>query len=90
MPRQPHQPDLFAPAAAPAAEPASDPLAELTALLALVRGADRLPWPDAAAAMAEELRALGLARLAGPEGDRLVAAIFEETERLFAAAERRA
>ena len=37
--------------------------------------------------MAEERRALGLARLAGPEGERLAAAILEETERLFVAAE---
>jgi hypothetical protein len=38
--------------------------------------------------MAEERRALGLARLAGPEGERLAAAILEETERLFTEAER--
>ncbi len=83
----PTQPDLFAPAAQPSATPELDPLAELTALLAMLRAADRLPWPDAAATMAEERRALGLARLAGAEGERLAAAILEETERLFAAAE---
>ena len=64
-----------------------EPVSELTALLAELRTAERLPWADAAAAMAAEHRALGLARLAGPEGQRLVTAIFEETERLFTAAE---
>jgi hypothetical protein len=83
----PSQTDLFAPAAAPQALPARAPLAELADLLASLRGAERLPWPDAAAAMAEEHRALGLARLAGSEGEKLAAAILEETERLFAAAE---
>jgi hypothetical protein len=61
---------------------------ELTALLTRLQAADRLPWPDAATAMAEEHRALGLARLAGQEGQRLAAAILEQTERLFSAAER--
>ena len=83
----PTQPDLFAPEVQPPATPEVDPLAELTALLAMLCAADRLPWPDAAATMAEERRALGLARLAGAEGERLAAAILEETERLFAAAE---
>jgi hypothetical protein len=83
----PNQPDLFTPATTPAAAPVSAPLAELAALLAALRAAERLPWPDAAAAMAEEHRALGLARLAGAEGERLAAAILQETERLFAAAE---
>ena len=41
----------------------------------------------AAATMAEERRALGLARLAGPEGEQLAAAILQETERLLTAAE---
>jgi hypothetical protein len=78
-------PDLFAPAArqAPAAEP--PPLDQLNDMLAMLRAADHLPWPDAAATMAEERRALGLARLAGPEGEALAAAILEETERLLAA-----
>lgn len=86
---RPHQPDLFAPAPVPpqAVEPARAPLDELAALLEGLRRATCLPWPDAAAAMAEERRALGLARLAGPEGERLAAAILEETERLFIAAE---
>lgn len=80
-------PDLFAPAAKPprAAEP--PPLDQLNDMLAMLRAADRLPWPDAAATMAEELRALGLARLAGAEGRTLAAAIPEETERLLAATE---
>jgi hypothetical protein len=79
------QPDLFA-APAPEAVPETpkDPLAELAALLARVRGAERPPWPDAAAAVAEEHRALGLARRAGPEGEALAAAFLAETERLLA------
>ena len=84
----PSQTDLFAPAAVPEVTPGRAPLVELADLLAELRAAERLPWPDAAAAMAEEHRALGLARLAGAEGERLAAAILEETERLFCAAER--
>lgn len=83
----PTQPDLFTPPAETSATPEVDPLAELSAMLAMLRAAERLPWPDAAATMAEERRALGLARLAGAEGERLAAAILEETERLFATAE---
>ena len=82
----PAQPDLFAPAAAPAA-PRPPPMAELSALLETLRQATRLPWPDAAATMAEERRVLGLARRAGPDGDRLARAILEETERLFTVAD---
>jgi len=82
----PSQPDLFAPAAAPA----RPPLDELAELLAVLRVADRLPWPDLAAAMAAEYRVLWLARLAGAEGTRLAAASLDETERLFAAAEQEA
>ncbi len=81
------QPDLFASAAAPASAPERAPLDQLTDMLAMLRAADRLPWPDAAAAMAEEHRALGLAQLAGAEGAALAAAIFEETERLLSATE---
>ncbi|MBV8616554.1 MAG: hypothetical protein JOY66_22655 [Acetobacteraceae bacterium] len=78
------QPDLFAaPAPAAAPEAPEDALAELSALLARVRGAERPPWPDAAAA-AEEHRALGLARRAGPEGAAMAAAFLAETERLLA------
>jgi hypothetical protein len=40
--------------------------------------------------MAEEQRYLGLARIAGAEGEKFAAAIMDETERLFAAAEREA
>jgi len=79
--------DLFAPTATPAAAPIQSPLAKLTDLLDSLRAADRLAWPDAAATMAEERRALGLARLAGADGDRLAAAIMQETERLLAATE---
>jgi hypothetical protein len=85
----PAQPDLFAaspPKVSAAPEPA--PAEVLAALLQQLRAAERLPWADAAAAMAAEHRALGLARLAGEDGERLAAAILAETERLFAAAER--
>ncbi len=81
MPRVAVQPDLFA-----AAEPGvtgPDPIATLTDLLARLRAATAPPWADAAAAMAEEHRILGLARQAGEEGSRLAAAILEETERLL-------
>jgi hypothetical protein len=87
------QPDLFAPAQPdllipPVQEPPPlHPLAELQALLDKVRQASVLPWVDAHAAMAEEHRALWLASQAGDEGARLVAEIFDETERLFSAAE---
>ncbi len=86
-PRQ--QADLFASPVQPAPQRIDlDPLTELRALLQRLRGAEQLPWADAAEAMAEERRALGLASMAGPEGERLVAAILEESERLFVAAER--
>ena len=78
------QPDLFAaPAPAAAPDPPENPLAELAALLARVHAAARPPWPDAAAAVAEEHRALGLARRAGPEGEAWAAAFLAETERLL-------
>lgn len=91
----PTQPDLFGPApAAPAsaapALPERAPLDELADLLALLRAADRLPWPDLPTTMAEERRAYGLACRAGAEGARLAAAIMDETERLFTAAEQQA
>jgi hypothetical protein len=79
----PAQPDLFAHSAEP--EPQSDPIAELEALLARLRAAERMPWADAAGAMAEELHALALARSVGPAGEALAAAILQETERLLAA-----
>ena len=83
----PAQPDLFAPPVREAAPPPVDPVSELRALLDKVQGASVLPWQDAAAAMVEEHRVLWLARQAGDEGAMLAAAIFEETERLFSAAE---
>jgi hypothetical protein len=83
----PSQSNLFAPVVTPTAAPVRAPLAELADLLERLRSAERLPWQDAAATMAEERRALGLARLAGAEGERLAAAILEQTERLLAAAE---
>jgi hypothetical protein len=86
----PSQPDLFAPASEAPARPERAPIEELAELLALLRAADRLPWPDLATTMAEEQRAYGLARLAGAEGARLAAAIMDETERLFSAAEQEA
>ncbi len=51
----------------------------------MVRGADRMPWPNL---MAAEHRALGLGQRAAKEGMSLVRAIMQETERLFASAER--
>jgi hypothetical protein len=56
--------------------------------VSVLRAAERLPWADLSTAMAEEHRAIGLGRRAGPEGERLVSAIMDETERLFSAAER--
>ena len=94
MPRfAPGQPDLFAPTAAPASEPpapARAPLDELADLMAELRAAERLPWPDLTVAMAVEQRYLGLARIAGVEGQKLAAAIMDEAERLFAADEQEA
>ena len=94
MPRfAPGQPDLFAPVAAPAPEPpppARPPLDELADLLAELRAAERLPWPNLSVAMAVEQRYLGLARIAGAEGQKLAAAIMDEAERLFAADEQEA
>ena len=81
----PSQTDLFAPDVPVPVAPVRDPLAELAELLDVLRDAECLPWPDAAAAMAEERRALGLARA---EGERLAAAILLETERLLAATDR--
>ncbi|MGH7066661.1 MAG: hypothetical protein ACREFO_12345 [Acetobacteraceae bacterium] len=83
MPRVAAQPDLFAPAEPADPLPAPDPVAELAALLARLRAAAEPPWPDAAAAMAEEHRILGLAGQAGAEGRQLAAAILNETERLL-------
>jgi hypothetical protein len=83
----PDQTDLFAPPASPPSPPARPPIEELTELLADLRVANSLPWPDLPATMAAEYRVLGLARLAGDEGARLATAILDETERLFAAAE---
>ena len=83
----PDQTDLFSPPAPPPAPLARPPLDELTELLADLRVAESLPWPDLPATMAAEYRVLGLARLAGDEGARLATAILDETERLFVAAE---
>ncbi len=80
------QPDLFVPAE-PVSPAASDPMAELAALLARLRAATASPWPDAAAAMADKHRVLGLARQAGASGGSLAVAILEETERLLSAAD---
>lgn len=87
MARVAAQPDLFAPASAPSAEETA-PLDELRAILARVRTAERLPFVDAAAAMAEELRIVGLGRRAGAEGAALAAAILDELERLHALTDR--
>jgi hypothetical protein len=89
MPRvAPNQPDLFAPPAPASSAPGRPPLEELAEMLTALRAAARLPWPDLSTAMAEEYRAIGLGRRAGAEGERLVAAIMDETERLFSAEER--
>ncbi len=94
MPRfAPGQPDLFAPTAEPAPEPAPParpPLDELADLLAELRAAERLPWPNLNVAAAVEQRYLGLASIAGAEGQKLAAAIMDEAERLFAADEQEA
>jgi hypothetical protein len=86
------QPDLFAPAPTASEPPSSGrpPLDQLADLLAELRAAERLPWPDLTVAMAEEQRYLALARIAGAEGKKFAAAIMDETERLFAAAEQEA
>jgi hypothetical protein len=88
----PGHPDLFA-SPATVSEPAAPerpPLEELTGLLSMLRATDRLPWPDLSTAMAEEYRAIGLGRRAGPDGEKLVSAIMDETERLFSAEEQEA
>jgi hypothetical protein len=84
----PDHPDLFAPSPPAPAAPERPPLEELADLLSMLRAADHLPWPDLSSAMAEEYRAIGLGRRGGPEGERLVSAIMDETERLFSAEER--
>lgn len=48
-----------------------------------------MPWPDLREAMAEEYRAIGLGRRAGPEGEKLVSAVIDETERLLSVEERK-
>jgi hypothetical protein len=83
----PSQTDLFAPAQPSPTAPERPPLEQLAELLAALRQAERLPWPDLRTAMAEEYRAIGLGRRAGPEGERLVSAIMDESERLFSAEE---
>jgi hypothetical protein len=83
-----NQPDLFAPAPAAPEAPERPPIEQLAELLTTLRAAERLPWPDLSTAMAEEYRAIGLGRRAGPEGEKLVAAIMDETERLFCIEER--
>jgi hypothetical protein len=84
-----HKPNPSAPPAAPPV-PEVAPLDELAAILAMLVGADRMPWPDLPTTMAQELRVIGLARIAGPEGAKLASAIMVETERLFAAEEQKA
>lgn len=83
MPGVATQPDLFA-APEPPPEPAPDPLASLNEMLTRLAAAPAPPWPNLSAAMAEEYRALALAREAGPEGAALAQAILQQTERLLA------
>ncbi|HVC59126.1 MAG TPA: hypothetical protein VND19_02030 [Acetobacteraceae bacterium] len=73
-----------------AASAARPPLDELAGLLAELRAAERLPWPDRTVAAAVEQRYLGIARIAGAEGQKLAASIMDEAERLFATDERQA
>lgn len=54
----------------------------------MLRSAERLPWPDTSTALAQEHCAMAWARAAGSDGERLLSAIFDEIERLFAADER--
>ena len=62
------QPDLFAPEAAPEPpRPARPPLEELADILAALRAAEHLPWPDLTLAMAAEQHVPRLARIAGAE-----------------------
>src|SRR5580704_16326241 len=85
------QADLFAPAAA--SEPPAfgrPPLDQLADLLAELRAAERLPWPDLTVAMAEEQCYLALARIAGAEGKKFAAATMDQAERPFAVAEQEA
>ena len=85
MSRLAAQPDLFAaPEPEPAPTPAPDPLAALAEMRDRLAAAPAPPWPNLSAAMAEEYRALALAREAGPEGAALAAAILQQTERLLA------
>ncbi|MFZ4410082.1 MAG: hypothetical protein ACOYOH_22240 [Paracraurococcus sp.] len=85
------QDDLFAAAAAeaPVAAPAdfiARQRAELDALLALARGAARLPWPDYTQSALAELRFDGLARWLPPaEAAEKSAAFAAELDRLYAA-----
>ena len=83
----PGHPDLFAPPPPPPAAPEPPPLEQLTALLAILTPATRMSWPDLMTAMEAERHAFWLASQSGEEGQRLVSAIMEETERLFYAAE---
>jgi hypothetical protein len=83
----PSQPDLFASAPSASVEPERPPLEQLAELLSVLRAAERLPWPDLSTAMAEEYRAISLGRRSGPEGEKVVSAILDETERLFSAEE---
>ncbi len=59
-------------------------------ILAELRTAEHLPWPDLTLAMAAEQHVPRLARIAGAEGRSLAATIMDETERLFAADEQAA
>ena len=83
----PGQRDLFAPPPPPPAAPETTPLEQLTALLAILKPATRMPWPDLMTAMEAERHAFWLASQSGEEGQKLVSAIMDETERLFYTAE---
>ena len=87
MPGFAAQRDLFVEPRAKAQDASVPPLDELVVVLDHLSRASSPPWPDAAAAMAEEQRVLRLATLAGPSGKRLADAILVETERLLTLAD---
>jgi hypothetical protein len=70
--------------------PGPPPLVQLEAMLADLRAADRLPWPDVSVALVEEQRMFALARRAGEEGMAMAARIEDQIERLFFEAEQEA
>ena len=83
----PGQPDLFAPPPPPPAAPEPPALEQLAALLAILKPATRMPWPDLKTATQAEYRVIALGSQSGEEGKKLATAISGEMERLFYTAE---